>query len=182
MDGPDRNRFNVRDEWLGHLQRRLTPSTTATITGPPDNTARAFLHSETCTPPPLGRTTRVMGPRSATHGRWFPCIDPVPRYPAIGYEIDDRAATATGSGRLDHDPVASAGLPTYKRVAKVPGKIPIPIQTRPAIRRPCNHNATRYPRQLRHFTDIPTNMLANRRPRPPCRPAGAWAMFLTNDT
>ena len=39
----------------------------------------------------------------------------------------------------------------------------------------------RVPGQLRRFTKVLTNMLAIRRPRTPCRPAEAWAMFLTND-
>ena len=42
------------------------------------------------------------------------------------------------------------------------------------------HNATRVPRISGHFTKVSTNMLAIHRPRTPCRPAGAWAMFLTN--
>jgi len=79
-----------------------------------------FLFSETCPPLPLGRTTRVIGPRSATHGHRFSCVDlvdVVPRYPAKVNEIDERAATATVSGLLGRDPATAAGLPTYRRVA-----------------------------------------------------------------
>ena len=42
------------------------------------------------------------------------------------------------------------------------------------------HNATRVPRISGQTAQFQPKSTAIRRPRTPCRPAGAWAMFLTN--
>ena len=142
-------------------------------------------------------------------GIWFDLVDLVPRYPTIDNELDERAAdldrsapirsiwrkilersalpkstgavlerqitaaaaaagapiaTAAGTGQLQGD---------YKTQTRL-DNIPCYQWSKDRITRP---RVPQISGQTAQFRGKSTGI---RRPRTPCRPAGAWAMFLTN--
>ena len=128
-------------------------------------------------PAPLLKPT---GSRTVDRGPWFILVDPVPRYPAIDNEIDERAADLDRSAPIRRQ---LAGKSRRQPRTATAGGSQKPGQDRhyrmlSMARRP--HNATRVPPISGQTARFKPKSTAIRRPRTPCRPAGAWAMFLTN--
>jgi len=157
-------------------------------------------------PAPLLKPT---GSRTVDRGPWFILVDPVPRYPAIDNEIDERAADLDRSAPIRCQLAENIGAQRPPQIHRTDARAPnncsscsswrtnravkstgqlqgnyktrtrldiIPCYQWPKdrITRP---RAPRISGQIAQFRGKSTGI---RRPRPPCRPAGAWAMFLTN--
>ena len=180
----NRHEFHIAGTTRGRIGPRYPLNPTPPHRRSEARPVRAFSFSDTCDPctPPRCLNLQARGPwtvdrgsfssircpdtqRSTTRSTREPRIwtDP-PRSDASWRKISERSRAVKSTGQLQGN---------YKTRTRL-DIIPCYQWPKDRITRP---RAPRISGQIAQFRGKSTGI---RRPRPPCRPAGAWAMFLTN--